>query len=544
MDLPAFPMRRLAPWIALLPALTVPACAPLREAAWRTSQPAAAAPEGSLTRLADATSEAVDNPLASSPEGTAPTAATSPLSTAGSPAAEIKPVAYQPDPDPAPVLLTGPVAAPQIDGFPAPATLPSASGAVPPGGEGIRFEELEQIALANNPSVQQAEAIVGKARGIHAQVGLHPNPTVGYLANEMGDAGTAGIQGAFLSQTIVTAGKLRKNRAIAARQIQNLRWELEAQRQRVRNAVRIQGFELLGAQRRIAVTNDLVEVAEKGVTASQELLSAGQVARPDLLQARIQLNEVRILWKNAQYDYEAAWTQLASLIGRPEMAPRPLAGSLSPPAEPAEPFEERLAALLATSPQMQAARVRLQRARAQIDRQRVQPIPNIVAQVGVAHDNASGDDIANLQLGLPIPVFNRNQGAIQLAHAELRRAASDLHRTELSLRNALAVAFREYQKRANQVQQYRDQIVPTAEENLNLSEEGYRQGEFDLIRVLTARRSYFESNLSYIDAQVAMRQADVTINGWLLVGGLDDVADTAGSNLQGIGLRGQAFSQQ
>jgi len=108
----------------------------------------------------------------------------------------------------------------------------------------------------------------------------------------------------------------------------------------------------------------------------------------------------------------------------------------------------------------------------------------------------------------------------------------------------LAVAFREYQKRANQVQQYRDQIVPTAEENLNLSEEGYRQGEFDLIRVLTARRSYFESNLSYIDAQVAMRQADVTINGWLLVGGLDDVADTAGSNLQGIGLRGQAFSQQ
>jgi cobalt-zinc-cadmium efflux system outer membrane protein len=65
-----------------------------------------------------------------------------------------------------------------------------------------------------------------------------------------------------------------------------------------------------------------------------------------------------------------------------------------------------------------------------------------------------------------------------------------------------------------------------------------------LLRVLTARRSYFETNLAYVNSLVSLRQADVAITGLLLTGGLDDVPDAGGGNLQGVGLRDEALSGQ
>lgn len=415
--------------------------------------------------------------------------------------------------------------------------------AVPSGGA-FTVGDLEQIALANNPTVQQAAAVVAKARGIRTQVGLYPNPTIGYSAEEMGDNGTAGKQGGFISQTFVTGGKLSLSEAVADREIQSLVWELESQRYRVRNAVRAQFYEVLGAQQRVQIAERLLSIAARGSEISEELLEAQQAARPDVLQARIQLNEVRILLQNAHYDYEAAWKQLATLIGQPDMAPAALNGTLDAADAPVRDFEAAYAELVAASPELQAARARVARARVQIRRQEVQPIPNLQTQVTVAHDNENGDNIASVQVGVPLPIFNRNQGNIQLAVAEYRRALNDVRRLELVLQNRLAVALRDYSKARSQAELYRNQILPTAQENLELTEEAYRQGEFDLIRALTARRSFFETNLAYVSSLVALRQADVAITGLLLTGGLNDVPDAGGGNLQGVGLRDEALSGQ
>ena len=403
------------------------------------------------------------------------------------------------------------------------------------------IEELEAIALANNPSLQQAAAVVGKARGVRTQAGLYPNPTIGYSGEEIGADGTSGKQGGFISQTIVTGGKLGLSQAVAARDIEVLIWELEAQRYRVRNAVRTQCYEVLGAKKRVEIGERLLSIATHGVEVSEALLEAQQAAKPDVLQARIQLSEVRILLQNARYDYEAAWKQLSALLGQPDLPPAAISGILASDT-PLPDAEAIYNELITSSPEIQAARARVARANVQIRRQSVQPIPNLQVQLGVARDNETGDDIANAQIGIPLPLFNRNQGNAQLAIAEHRRAISDLRRLELALKNRLAAALRDYSKARNEVKRYRGEILPTAEENLKLTEEGYQHGEFDLIRVLTARRSFFETSLAYVNSQVALRQAEVAISGLLLAGGLDDVADIEGG--EAVGLRDQALSGQ
>lgn len=76
----------------------------------------------------------------------------------------------------------------------------------------LSLPDLEALARTHNPTLVQAHAQVEAARGRAVQAGLYPNPTAGYYGQQIGNQGTAGQQGAFVSQMIVTGGKLRLNR--------------------------------------------------------------------------------------------------------------------------------------------------------------------------------------------------------------------------------------------------------------------------------------------------------------------------------------------
>ncbi len=100
-------------------------------------------------------------------------------------------------------------------------------------------ESLVSMALATNPAIQEARAALCAARGIHVQVGLKPNPRIGYFAQEIGNDGAAGQHGAFVSQTLVRGNKLARNRDVVSKEIQQLRWQLESQRRRIETDVRV-----------------------------------------------------------------------------------------------------------------------------------------------------------------------------------------------------------------------------------------------------------------------------------------------------------------
>lgn len=65
---------------------------------------------------------------------------------------------------------------------------------------GVRLEDLEQMALASNPTVAQAQANLRVAAGMARQASLYPNPTVGYYGDEIrGGSLGGGKQGGFIS---------------------------------------------------------------------------------------------------------------------------------------------------------------------------------------------------------------------------------------------------------------------------------------------------------------------------------------------------------
>lgn len=393
----------------------------------------------------------------------------------------------------------------------------------------LSLEDLRQIAVSRNPTLEQARAQVAQAQGNWLQAGLYPNPTVGYE----GAANNAPFDahGAFVSQNIVLGDKLGLNRAVASCDVQRAQWEAQAQRLRVVNDIEIRYVAALGAQRQVAVTSELLKFASEGVRISEKLLEGEQVARADVLQARLQQSQTRILLRNAEVQAHAAWKQLGTIIGWNDFPLTPLEGNLEDPVPDVE-WESAYGELVGGSPLIHAARSRSAAAMAQVRREQAEPIPNLQVTGSVGRDFLTPQFMMyGLQVGVALPVFDRNQGNIAAATAELATAQAEVSRLELSLRDQLAAAFQRYESARNEVETYRDSILPTARDNLDLTQHGYEEGEFDLLRVLTARRDLTEANINYVKALTELRIAVVEIRGMLLTGGLDATqSNPIGSN--------------
>jgi cobalt-zinc-cadmium efflux system outer membrane protein len=380
---------------------------------------------------------------------------------------------------------------------------------------GLSLADIEKLAIEKNPTIRQLSASIMKARGFRSQVGLKPNPTIGYFGSQIADAGTD-QHGAFVSQEFVSGGKLAQNRRVLDRTLQAQLWDFETQKQRV-----------------------LTDVTVKGVEVSRRRREAQETSVVDLLQAEVQMAEIDVARQQARVVFRGAMQQLAAVSGTGELPQQTLSGELrQPPAEMN--WDTVLQNLLQSSPELQAARFRVSAAQALQQRQQQQQIPNLQTEIGAGADNATGEGLINVTVGVPVPVFNRNSGNISAAYAEYSRAVHEVSRIEASIRSRLAEARQDFDTAAVAVRQYEEQILPRTEQTLELSERAFSAGEFDFLQVLIVRRTYFESNLKYVDSLAALAQARSRIDGLLLTGGLDAPADQSGDD----GLRGQTFSQQ
>lgn len=395
------------------------------------------------------------------------------------------------------------------------------SGVVEPEREGLGLGDAEQLALANNPALAAAEASVAAARGNWHQVGLRPNPVVGYSGEEIGDDGTAGKQGAFVGQRFITSGKLRLNREVAAHEIDRAEQQWWAWQQRVLTDVRIAFYDALIAQRRLTMTQELLKASESAVQVAQQLVDAQETGRADVLQATIELNTIRIQFRKALNADIAAWRNLTAVIGRSDMPRQPVRGNIEGVRRDIS-WQDALARVLSESPEIAAAHAERERAGWAVDRAWAERHPNVDARVSVHKDNTTGDTIAGVELAMPLALHNRNQGGIARAEAELSAAQHRVEKLELRLRQRLAAVYRHYADGRYEVDKFTKEIRPAAKESMELVAKAYAAGESNYLALLTAQRTYFRTNLAYVESLRQLWAASLEIDGLLLTGSLKD----------------------
>src|SRR5229473_187539 len=392
---------------------------------------------------------------------------------------------------------------------------------------GLTLVELEQIALSNNPTLAQAAAEIRAATGRKLQSGLYPNPTVGYLGEQIrGGIQGGGEQGFFISQDIVLGGKLGLNRRVLDQEKKQAEAEAEEQRLRVINGVRMFYYQALAAQEMLDLRHKLSKLAEDAVQTSHQLGNVGQADQPDVLQAEVEGEQAELAVVAAELNQLRAWRALAATVGKPEMPLTHLAGNLED--LPEDNPDQWLQAIVQGSPAVKIAELGVLKAEAQLARAKREPIPDLQLRGGL-QQNRELDATTNRPIGLQgfaevgvqIPIFNRNQGNVQASRADIERAQREVQRIQLVLRERAATLVQNYVTSRATVEKYKKRMIPRAQKAYELYLKSYGGMAAAYPQVLISQRTLFQLQTDYIAALENLWGNSIALKGFLLTDGLE-----------------------
>lgn len=331
-----------------------------------------------------------------------------------------------------------------------------------PGPEGrpLTLADLQRLAMANNPLIRQPAADVEAARGAVIQAGAYPNPTLAYEADNVGTANTAGFQGFAVDQMIKTGGKLKLAQAAAIMDLLNAQVALRRAQTDLANQVRAGYFAVLVAQENARVTEALAKLTDEAFRIQVE--QAVVVAAPyEPMQLRVLAYQARGALLTARNTYLTAWKQLAASLGLPGMPPTELAGRPDM-AIPVFDYQKALAHILSTHTDVRTAENGIQKARYNLELAKRTPIPDVSVHYAIQKDFTTPpfNIAANVLVGVPVPIWDLNKGAIIQSQGQLLRAIEEPHRVRDDLTSRLADAYGRYRTSRELIHYYRDRMLP------------------------------------------------------------------------------------
>jgi cobalt-zinc-cadmium efflux system outer membrane protein len=341
---------------------------------------------------------------------------------------------------------------------------PDYEGIGGPFGHPLTLAELQRLGLSNSPRIKQAVAAVESARGQALQAGLPPNPNLGFEDDTFGTTGGAGYVGGYMEQQFITGGKLRLQRAVAAMDLRNAEIALRRAQMDLATQIRTSYFQLLVARENmrinrllVAFVNTVYEVQAREMRGRAELTIAAY--EPMYLRALAYMARTSLI--QARNSYLMNWKQLTAAMGLPGMPLTEIAGRVDMPI-PVFDFARVWAHIGVNHTDVAAADNAFHQARLNLLLAQVQVVPNVFTRFLIQKDyTGPPNEIApSFAASIPVPIWNRNQGGIASAQAEVVRLGEEPKRVRNDLYSRLADAFNRYQTYRKSLALYRDNILP------------------------------------------------------------------------------------
>ena len=390
----------------------------------------------------------------------------------------------------------------------------------------ITLEELQQMALQNNPTFRQSAANIQAAEGRKKQSGLYPNPTFGYQGEQIrGGSFHGGEQGFFVQQDIVLGGKLGLNRQLFDQELKQAETEAEEQKLRVVTNVRMSYIQALAAQQTLELRHNLSKLADDAVETSHQLANVGQADAPDVLESEVEAQQAQLAVSMAEQNQQRVWKALAAVVGNPRLPLMKLEGKLedAPPVNADELVEK----IVDESPTVRIAELGVKRAEAALARAKREPIPDLQLRGGMQQN---GESLSNgravgmqgfADVGVRIPIFDRNQGNIAAAKADAERARREVDRVKLVLRERAASVVQNYTFSQAAVDRYKNQMIPRAQKAYEMYIKKYQEMAAAYPQVLIAQRTLMQLEVSYTTALETFATSSLSLQAYLLTDGLE-----------------------
>ena len=374
----------------------------------------------------------------------------------------------------------------------------------------LTLTEAINLAMAHNPTLAVERYGMDIAGGEVTKAQTYPhNPELEVSPALGGDhhPSDPGLKFAYNAQVGVSqVVELRNQGAIRLRRAKALAdqasWQVRATERGVRVQVLRAFSAVLLSQRRLRLAGETVALSRELLRVARELYEAGHVPRLDALRAEVEER----LAVNEQTAAQRALTglkrDLILLMGQPSDLPFEAVGFLA--YGPLAIVERALAEnALSVRPDVKAVEAGLQATEAEaalVQAEQTFPVVNLSAHYEFSREAEARQHRAVLRLAVPLPVFNRREGDLEIAMARRSRQAARLDLVKATISAQVAQALERFRASRRIVEQFTRHILPQQQENLEMLREGYQLGQFTLTEVLVMQREFIQGRSRYLDA--------------------------------------------
>ena len=376
-------------------------------------------------------------------------------------------------------------------------------------------------AIARSPVLLGAGATQQATRGDRLQAGLRPNPEVSILGENFGNfggrrndiSGSEPPQTTFnITQRAELGGKrgARVNLADRGNTVADL--DFATARLDLVRDVTVALSEVVAASRFVDLEQERSRLANETLRAVRGRVEAGKEPLLQQRRAEVARSIADLAVDKARRETEIALQNLAVLLGvaRVELAPRQTWFDDVGP-EPAKFVGSAPALQLSANPDVARLDAVVDQRRANLRLQRANAVPDVSFQGGVRHFESNSETAFVAGVSIPLPIFDRNQGGIARANAELTKAEVDARHIRLVVTAAFEAAEHRLATAWRAVRTLRMEVVPAAEQAASFAGEGYRAGKFGFLEVLDAQRALSDARTQLNDAlrEAHARRAEV-----------------------------------
>jgi cobalt-zinc-cadmium efflux system outer membrane protein len=367
----------------------------------------------------------------------------------------------------------------------------------------VTLAQALALTLKQNPELAAFSWDVRSAEARVLQARLRPNPEFGVQSEDI--AGSKQSTGFSHSQTTLQLSQLlelggkrsaRVHEATFGRELAKL--DYETKRLDILKKTAQAFVEVLSAQERVRLAQENLELASGLITDIRKRIEAGKASAIEQTRSEVAVASARIELDQAKRSLITARQHLAAQWGSAQPKFARVVGDLEHVTY--LPSFENLSLSLVQNPKIARWEPETDQREATLRLQQAQAVPNITLSAGPRYISETGEWTNVIGFSLPLPLWNRNQGAILEAKHQLAKADDEKRSAVTRLSSELNDAYQTVARTSNEIHVLKESVLPGAEKAADAIRQGYEAGRFSYLDVNEARRTLTAARLQYLQA--------------------------------------------
>lgn len=363
----------------------------------------------------------------------------------------------------------------------------------------LSLTDIPQRVRSHHPSLKAARLAIAEAQGRRIGAGRLSNPSVNYdFQNQSRVSPQTGVFS--FDQSFPVTRRLSLEKTLTSQLVQAAELEVRDVERKLISEAQQQVVRLLTLTAQKALRQQQTELAQKLADFAEGRAKVGELSPLDAKQVRLDSQRLRV-------EFRLLDAQSVSLLGQL----KPMLGLMS---EDTLTISGELPAMVLPTvttwtlrPDYQLAQTKILAAETDKSLARAQRLQDV--KMGLFASNEMQDvpgtgrvrtGFIGFRLSLPLPFWNRNQGAIAEKTATADRARLERDALAVQINGESGTARKEMETNAAIVRETRENLLPLAAEQMDAMQKAYEQGQANLQSVLRSRDQRLQLESSTLDA--------------------------------------------